>query len=849
MKKLHNYLYLVAFTLLGFSASAQSYPVSLYNFSQFAGTYSAVTGGTVFGNSSSDDEDFVVATGAGTLGVTAPSTGTGIPIGFNFNFAGTVYDRFGINNNGYIFLGRSALTPAVNSNRGGSGPAFGPLEYTSSTASLVLQNMICGFGTDLIQQANNSLRARLLGTTPNQTLVVQFNNFDDYSGGSLTFQIRLYETTNIIDVVYGTFSNLYYGYSAQVGLRGTAATTDFNMRDVNYATSSTNWASSGIAPDIYSYCEYAYTTPPSNGLTYRWTPPPPCSGAPALNPIVASNTFVCPGVSSRSLSFTNSYTISGISYQWQAATSSSLGPFTSIPNGTMSSLMTPTTNVTTWYQAIVTCASGGTTTIPAVQLQVQGTTTNSVPYFEGFEGSTSGMNELPNCSWNRSSTVAIQTNTFGGAYNGDGLIRYSAGNCTSGSTSYFYSNGIQLQPGITYSSSIWYQASFTSLQNISLLYGLSQSTVGLNAITTVSNPVSVSNGVYVPLTGTFQVSSAGLYYMAVKITNGCFGNIEFDDLSVTIPCSIFPNAPNLSVTGLSTICQGQTAALLANGASTYSWASGPTTAAYNVSPNSTTTYSVTGTNTLAGCSASSTKQIVVNPLPIVNMLPNPNQSTICAGSSINFNATGGAFSYTWNTGNVGSFLSATPSVTTVYSVSGTGPFGCIGTASLNITVNPLPVINVLGNQTICPTGGNFNASGANSYQWSSNAFFLLGASVSPNPPQSTNVTVSGTGANGCVGTYTFALIVTQCLSIGSINGNETGNASVYPNPTNGEFTIELKNSLTKTIELMDITGKLVLSTTTYEDVTQLNMSDLSNGIYLLKIKSENSIEIIKVVKQ
>ncbi|MEZ5048580.1 MAG: hypothetical protein R2766_02905 [Saprospiraceae bacterium] len=61
------------------------------------------------------------------------------------------------------------------------------------------------------------------------------------------------------------------------------------------------------------------------------------------------------------------------------------------------------------------------------------------------------------------------------------------------------------------------------------------------------------------------------------------------------------------------ICDGETTTLTASDVSSV-WSTGATTASINVSPNTTTTYSVTVTNA-DGCEASTSANVVVNPLP------------------------------------------------------------------------------------------------------------------------------------------------------------------------------------------------------------------------------------------
>jgi len=48
---------------------------------------------------------------------------------------------------------------------------------------------------------------------------------------------------------------------------------------------------------------------------------------------------------------------------------------------------------------------------------------------------------------------------------------------------------------------------------------------------------------------------------------------------------------------------------------------------------------------------------------------------------------------------------------------------------------------------------------------------------------------------------------------------------------------------------MDFTGRIVLANTSSNDKVELNINTLANGIYYVKIQSNNSFEVIKIVKQ
>ncbi len=81
-----------------------------------------------------------------------------------------------------------------------------------------------------------------------------------------------------------------------------------------------------------------------------------------------------------------------------------------------------------------------------------------------------------------------------------------------------------------------------------------------------------------------------------------------------------------------------------------------------------------------------TKQILVRALPTVtaNAATNP----ICYGLGTTLTG-GSALTYTWNTSATTSTISVAPLSTTIYSVTGTDVYGCVNSAPLTLTVNPL----------------------------------------------------------------------------------------------------------------------------------------------------------------
>jgi len=163
-----------------------------------------------------------------------------------------------------------------------------------------------------------------------------------------------------------------------------------------------------------------------------------------------------------------------------------------------------------------------------------------------------------------------------------------------------------------------------------------------------------------------------------------------------------------------------------------------------------------------GCS-NTTNSISVNSLPSVSA----NGASICIGDSKTITASGTA-NYTWSPNTnlsaiTGSTVTANPSITTVYTVEGTDANGCKATDTAKVTINALP--NVTGSaspSSIC-TGSatTLKGSGANSYTWDNS----VTDNVAFNPTTTKTYTVTGTDANGCIGTNTAVVTVTTCTII------------------------------------------------------------------------------------
>ncbi len=281
---------------------------------------------------------------------------------------------------------------------------------------------------------------------------------------------------------------------------------------------------------------------------------------------------------------------------------------------------------------------------------------------------------------------------------------------------------------------------------------------GANTYTwTAANGLAASTGSIVvakpTVTTTYTVTGT-------NTSTGCSKTATYIVTVNTLP--VF-NVPPIS------ICKGNSGTLTASSSTlTYAWTpttglSASTGTSVTASPSVTTTYQVTGTNATTSCNATQSVVVTVNALPTIVS----NNPTICAGGSTTLTVTG-ANTYVWSpsTGLVtttGSSISANPSTTTSYIVTGTDANGCINKDTSVLTVNPLPTISILGSTAICAGDSTLlTASGANTYIWSP-ATGLSGttsAAIYAHPTTTTIYTVVGTNTvTGCSKSQTITVTV------------------------------------------------------------------------------------------
>ncbi|MFA7047700.1 MAG: hypothetical protein WC170_08470, partial [Bacteroidales bacterium] len=199
----------------------------------------------------------------------------------------------------------------------------------------------------------------------------------------------------------------------------------------------------------------------------------------------------------------------------------------------------------------------------------------------------------------------------------------------------------------------------------------------------------------------------------------------------------FIDVPDLISSTDTTICEGESVTISANGANSFLWSEGSNTSSIIVSPSLNTTYYVTGSIDI--CQRIDSFIVYVNPAPIFNL---GNDTTICYNDSVTIHAPLGFAGYQWNTGDTTNFISVIPTDTTTYTVTVTNEYGCTASDDITINVRPDLGIDAGADQSICEGQSTvLSASGGISYIWSTGE---TTANITVTPTDTTVYYVTGT---------------------------------------------------------------------------------------------------------
>jgi hypothetical protein len=177
----------------------------------------------------------------GSAGPTGDDAYADVSIGFDFNYLGVNYSQARINTNGWISLNLTGAADAVdNANL-----------FNTSLPALA----IAPWWDDLKADATSSITYKTEGTSPNRIFIVEWKKLLTYyqtgTTSRISFQVKLYETSNNIEFCYGDAETGTHDLSesASIGIKDAVggishfkeATTGSSTMEVINLKSSNNW--------------------------------------------------------------------------------------------------------------------------------------------------------------------------------------------------------------------------------------------------------------------------------------------------------------------------------------------------------------------------------------------------------------------------------------------------------------------------------------------------------------------------------------------------------------------------------------------------------------------------------
>lgn len=336
------------------------------------------------------------------------------------------------------------------------------------------------------------------------------------------------------------------------------------------------------------------------------------------------------------------------------------------------------------------------------------------------------------------------------------------------------------------------------------------------------------DGVLLPAetSNTIVTNTAGTYNMIETNSFGCS-----DSAAVGITLTDVVN-PTVFVGNDTTVCD-QITLDAGNATSTYLWSTSAATQQETITVSGTYDVTITDTN---GCSAADTIQLIVNTSPVFTLgADDTDCQEIVLGPTPPVVGT-----YVWSDNSNGSTLAANTSGT--YYLDVVDANGCFYADTVNVTIFGLPSVTLsTAPGVICnydpdvtlvgtPAGGTFSGPS------------VTGNAFDPSIGNGNHdVFYEFTDANGCTGFDTLTLTVDGCLGVAE---NTTATLLVYPNPSTGEFTLDIPVNGAM-VQVTDVFGKAVYNNRFEQNgVSTIHLDENANGTYFVTLTTPEGVRSV-----
>ncbi len=455
-----------------------------------------------------------------------------------------------------------------------------------------------------------------------------------------------------------------------------------------------------------------------------------------------------------------------------------------------------------------------------------------------------------------SSTTAQQTTTTAGSY----TVRVTDGNGCVG-TSAAYTLATKALPPVF------------SLTAGGVTTFCSGGTVTLSPNTTAVYPTYQWSNNGVVITGAtaraYAATASGNYTLTLADSIGC------SRTSTVRPVTVNPNpVTSITTSGPTTFCAGGSVVFTADSTTgqTNTWLVNGVSSGTSNTRTATASGNYQLQATLGTCTALSTvRAVTVNALPSAAITTSTPANAFCTGSGVMLNAVPAVAGNTYGWMLNGMPLTATTAQLTAtnsgsYTVTITNGNGCARTSNayaLSLSATPAATITALGSTTI-GAGGTVtlqaNAGTGLRYQWYRNGVILSGVTgrnIVANTAGSYTVMVT----NGSCAVLSSAVVVSQTAnkeSLGVTSGGQDAvlegyfSFSAFPNPADNKVMVRTNGAVSQsaTVQVMTLTGAAVKEVEMRDAQTEIELSGMASGVYLLRYKdAEGRTGIIRLVKQ
>ncbi len=164
----------------------------------------------------------------------------------------------------------------------------------------------------------------------------------------------------------------------------------------------------------------------------------------------------------------------------------------------------------------------------------------------------------------------------------------------------------------------------------------------------------------------------------------------------------------------------------------------------------------------------------------------------------------------------------------------------------NATINPSGGSTSLGDFTTLALTVNPNQNTTDyPFTWTRFTYIVSGLPTATNSKVAFRYFVTNTNVNGSViGIDAFAINRTL-----STNAFFKSNFAVYPNPASSVLNINSTNNTTiNQIQITDLNGRIIKTINTKDFAAQISISELTNGVYFLKVYTNQGVGTSKFVK-